>query len=437
MIEIPGNNENFDISSSWDTWPDSYLCWINELDSVYTVYLKQLSPVSGDNLIVASDSSIKKNPRFAGGGNGIRIAWQAKEDDRWQVYARNYLQDQFGEPELILDSLENDPQLSLSNNRIAWINDGNLYLRTLGSDPSADMLLDSGNCSSPELLKSDSDLYLEILYVKNISDSLKVCYVKYNEYTDPKYKYTCLSNGPLSDHPKFGTETGIAFQTKINDIWKCAYGWPESIDPVMTENGNCNFQHPALFTYAIPTSSGAATTPYFLAFDTDSIAGNREIFIQPLVYWGEEPAMNLSDSPGDDRKPLVTFLSTNDSQFVSIFWEHEENGKTDIWYAKSPFSDGAGIRDGQGNPAVFHLVQNYPNPFNPRTTIEYVLEEDSHVKITVCNLLGQEVQILANSYKSAGTHRQIFDAAGLFSGVYYCRLTSGDHMQTIAMVLLK
>ncbi|MDD3095277.1 MAG: hypothetical protein WC372_04425 [Candidatus Neomarinimicrobiota bacterium] len=53
MMEITGNNENFDISSSRDTWPDSYLCWINELDSIYTVYLKQIPPVSGDNLIVA------------------------------------------------------------------------------------------------------------------------------------------------------------------------------------------------------------------------------------------------------------------------------------------------------------------------------------------------------------------------------------------------
>ncbi len=442
MIEIPGNNQNFDISSSRGTWPDSYLCWINKLDSIYTVYLKQLSPVMGENLILASDSSIKKNPVIARGGNGIRIAWQSKEDDHWQVYTRNYLQDHFGEPELILDSLEKDPQLSLSNNRIAWINDGNLYLRTFGSDPSADTLLDSGDCSSPKLLKSDSDVYLEMLYVKNITDTLKIYHVKYNEYADPKYQYSCLSNSPISDHPKFGVETGITFQTKINDIWKCVYGWPEADDLEMTENRNCNFQHPALFTYSIPTSSGAATTPYFLAFDTDSIAGNREIFIRPLTYWDEDPSTNISQSPGDDHEPLIAWLWTSDSQFVSIFWEHEENGKTDIWYAKSPFSDGSGIRDEQGHPATFHLVQNYPNPFNPITTLSYGLPEVADVNLMIFDITGRKIKEWSVGNQQPGWHEVVWNGTNqsgqqVPTGVYIYSLRAGDFIDTKKMVLMK
>lgn len=438
MIEIPGNNEDFDVFS---VWSDSYLCWINTLDSVHTVYLKQLSPVLGDNMIVASDSSEKKNPVVARGESGIRIAWQTKNDDNWQVYTRNYLSDQFGDPELILDSLENDPQIALSYTRLAWINEGNLYIRTFGSDPSTDMLLDSCDCSSPKLLKFDSDLYLEMLYVKNIDDSLKVYHVRYNEYSVPKYLYSCLSNGPLSDHPGFGAEAydrdgWISFQTKVNDIWKCVYGVFETNDMEITGNRDCNFQHPVLFTYPIPTSSGIST-PYFLAFDTDSLAGNKEIFIQPVVYWDQGPAMNISQSPGDDRKPAITWLWTGDSMFVSIFWEHEENNKTDIWYAKTPFSDGSAIRDDAGNPVAFDLIGNYPNPFNPQTTIEYVLKKPCHVKIAVYDVSGKKVKTILNAYKNNGKYKKVFNADELTSGIYYCRMTSGDHTQSIAMVLLK
>jgi hypothetical protein len=454
MIEIPGDNIDLDILSSM-SWDASYMCWINKHDSIYTVYLKQLSPIPGDNLSVSTDSSIKINPVIAQCSNGIRIAWQSKKEDHWQVYTRNYLSDQFGDPELILDSLENDPQIALSNTRIAWINEGNLHLRTFGSDSSGDMLLDSGNCSSPKLLKYDTDLYLEMLYVKNITDSLKVYHVMYNEYRDPKYTYSCLSNGPLSDHPRFGAETGdgggfgVSFQTKVNDIWKCVYGVFEMDDLVITGNRECNFQHPVFFNYPMPTSSGT-TTPYFLAFDTDSLADNREIFIQSVECWDQEPLLNISQSTGDDRKPAIAWLRTNDSMFVSIFWEHEENNKTDIWYAKSPFSDGSAIWDEEGNPITFYLLHNYPNPFNPTTTLQYGLPEACDVDLVIFDITGRKIKEWSIGNQQAGWHKLIWDGTNqsgqqVSTGVYIYSLRAGDpsassgqvFVDTKKMVLMK
>ncbi len=53
-------------------------------------------------------------------------------------------------------------------------------------------------------------------------------------------------------------------------------------------------------------------------------------------------------------------------------------------------------------PLEFILYQNYPNPFNPTTMISYVLAKDSHVRLTVCNTLGQVVAVLADGYQTRG-----------------------------------
>ena len=88
-------------------------------------------------------------------------------------------------------------------------------------------------------------------------------------------------------------------------------------------------------------------------------------------------------------------------------------------------------------PLEFELSQNYPNPFNPSTTIKYSLPVTSYVKLSVFNILGEEVQILMNETKDAGTYAINFNASQLNSGIYFYRLQAGDFIQVKKMTLLK
>ncbi len=88
-------------------------------------------------------------------------------------------------------------------------------------------------------------------------------------------------------------------------------------------------------------------------------------------------------------------------------------------------------------PAQFQLQQNYPNPFNPSTVIQFSLPNSGHTTLKVFNILGVEVAELVNGFRSAGQYNSVFDAAGLSAGVYFARLQSGNHIQTIKMNLLK
>lgn len=88
-------------------------------------------------------------------------------------------------------------------------------------------------------------------------------------------------------------------------------------------------------------------------------------------------------------------------------------------------------------PYRFSLSQNFPNPFNPSTTIKFQLPRASQVNLTVFDIVGRDVSVLVNDRRDAGVHEVRFDASGLSSGVYFCRLQAGDFTQTKRLLLLR
>jgi hypothetical protein len=88
-------------------------------------------------------------------------------------------------------------------------------------------------------------------------------------------------------------------------------------------------------------------------------------------------------------------------------------------------------------PNDFALDQNYPNPFNPTTSIKYSLPEETHVKLTIYDLLGNEVKVLVDENKTAGTYTAKFNGSELTSGIYIYRLQAGDFVSTKRMALIK
>jgi len=89
------------------------------------------------------------------------------------------------------------------------------------------------------------------------------------------------------------------------------------------------------------------------------------------------------------------------------------------------------------HPREYTLRQNYPNPFNPSTTIEFALPHATSVTLRIYNVLGEEVETLVADNYPAGTHGITWNAHGLPSGVYFIRLSGGEHVQTAKAVLMK
>ena len=96
------------------------------------------------------------------------------------------------------------------------------------------------------------------------------------------------------------------------------------------------------------------------------------------------------------------------------------------------------------SPSKFELAQNYPNPFNPTTTISFVLPQSGNVKLSVYNIIGEQVAELINGYKEAGVYSINFNASDLSvggqrlnSGVYFYRLSTDNFNEIKKMILMK
>ncbi|MEZ5360239.1 MAG: T9SS type A sorting domain-containing protein [Candidatus Zixiibacteriota bacterium] len=118
--------------------------------------------------------------------------------------------------------------------------------------------------------------------------------------------------------------------------------------------------------------------------------------------------------------------------------------RSDRVYAFDPYDHGTAVGDGETPvvPNTFAVSQNYPNPFNPTTVISYRLPYFSAVKVTILNILGQQVAALIDERQPAGEHQVEWDgcdASGkeVASGVYFYQVTFDDRSRTKKMMLLK
>jgi len=88
-------------------------------------------------------------------------------------------------------------------------------------------------------------------------------------------------------------------------------------------------------------------------------------------------------------------------------------------------------------PSDYQLSQNYPNPFNPTTKIDFSIPEQSNVKITIYDVVGNQIAILEDGVKSAGNYSVDWNASNNASGIYFYKLETNNFVKVRKMVLMK
>lgn len=158
---------------------------------------------------------------------------------------------------------------------------------------------------------------------------------------------------------------------------------------------------------------------------------------------------------GVTQKTILGYLTTVKSFSTSVYYRHELAfgiGRITDWEDKGfPYASTllyAKINNKEyGTPLVvkqtneiitqYHLEQNYPNPFNPSTNIRFSIPTDEMVKISIYNLMGQELEVILNSFESSGNHKIMWNASKYSSGVYFYQMKTRNVIRTKSLLLIK
>ena len=88
-------------------------------------------------------------------------------------------------------------------------------------------------------------------------------------------------------------------------------------------------------------------------------------------------------------------------------------------------------------PLDFQLARNYPNPFSTATRIRYALPQQAEIELSVYDVSGRAIAVLAKGSRPAGWHEHIYNASHLPSGVYFYRLKANDFISVKHFVLMR
>ena len=213
----------------------------------------------------------------------------------------------------------------------------------------------------------------------------------------------------------------------------------------------------SFFSIDSPTTTTALTDSMISEFDSAhayGASGGSEIAIPWDVLYGL----------GEGTVPAYASLSL----VCSICWDPEPDGELGGDSAPSNSSAALPIidrvytiqidHDGDGVPdspvtdvpgenvvaSASRLIGNRPNPFNPTTTISYVVAGASETRVTldVFDLAGRKIVRLTDAIRTPGEHSVVWNGvdAGerrLASGVYFARLTVGEDVDVLKMIMLK
>jgi hypothetical protein len=105
-------------------------------------------------------------------------------------------------------------------------------------------------------------------------------------------------------------------------------------------------------------------------------------------------------------------------------------------------TDNAAPTPPQLQPFDWTITDAFPNPFNPSTTIRYELGGPGAARLVVFNLLGEVVREFGISRGVAGRGELTWDGTnssghGVPSGLYFARLTAGEHLSTQKLLLVR
>ncbi|MCX6148956.1 MAG: T9SS type A sorting domain-containing protein [Ignavibacteriales bacterium] len=168
------------------------------------------------------------------------------------------------------------------------------------------------------------------------------------------------------------------------------------------------------------------------------VADSSKINTRVELQDGNHYYHNLWDAALAQTESVQLLLTDKFASMTGVLWQSFSNyklvpRKNDDFTGYVP----SAVDNNSNKEMSYLLAQNYPNPFNPSTTISYSIPQAGFVRITIFNMLGQEVKSLVNSYQNAGSYKVMFSANDLTTGMYLYKIQAGSFNLVKKMMLIK
>ena len=158
-------------------------------------------------------------------------------------------------------------------------------------------------------------------------------------------------------------------------------------------------------TGVVPTEV-MLTTSYHISPSTiiapGGLAGIEDTVIAPVAAMRDSGALVATD--------FTQLVHTWQTAFGARGFLYDAQGVTGV----GPLDPAAGSSVRLGNCS--------PNPFPSEAIIRYSVSRPTRVRVAVFDVLGRVRALLANEERSPGAYAIRWDARGLESGAYFCRL---------------
>jgi hypothetical protein len=268
-------------------------------------------------------------------------------------------------------------------------------------------------------------------------------------YVSPNLKNINFTYNTFVDCGMIDFDNGATNNTWANNIFKKSSGniFTGSSSGISWSgnmvSGTLGISIPTGMTSVDPLLTGNSDGYFGLSASSPAINASSPSYpaIPDIAVVDDDPSLSL-DISGQPRPSSVALKDVGCDEYTTGAITNWPLSLADVGpaYLGGPatgVTDDRMKESSKATPNGFSLEGCYPNPFNPGTRIEYRIQKSEFTKLGVYDLLGREVAVLANEVQEAGSHSVTFNAAGLPSGLYLCRLTAGTFSATKKMVLTK
>ncbi len=169
-----------------------------------------------------------------------------------------------------------------------------------------------------------------------------------------------------------------------------------------------------------------------------------EIRLWNTVVSGDDIAANMATYLNGDEAELMGYWKLNEG--MGTIAHDETIFENDCTIIAADWTWGAPLtpvfsEDNTIPEAEYSLNQNYPNPFNPTTTISFNIPEDSQIDLSIYNVRGQKIKILARGNTPKGLYSIIWngdndEGNAVGSGIYFYKLQVNGEVKDVRKCLL-